>query len=56
MYKGRRSIDIILIMFSLHIVFAYPFCIVEFMTNNPDLGEEPIDIEDLVNYGKTSGA
>ncbi|KAK1358284.1 Regulator of telomere elongation helicase 1 [Heracleum sosnowskyi] len=30
--------------------------VAEFMTNNPDLGEEPIDIEDLVNYGKTSGA
>lgn len=36
--------------------FAYKFCFVEFMTSNPDLGEEPIDIEDLVNYGKTSGA
>ncbi|KAI3521617.1 hypothetical protein L1887_11088 [Cichorium endivia] len=27
----------------------------EFVKNNPGLGDEPIDIEDLVNIGKTSG-
>lgn len=55
-HKGRSSINILLKSFHYIQFFAYKFCIVEFMTNNPDLGEEPIDIEDLVNYGKTSGA
>jgi len=27
----------------------------EFMKINPSLGEEPIDIEDLVNIGRSSG-
>lgn len=30
--------------------------VAEFMRSNLDLGEEPIDIEDLVNYGRTRGA
>lgn len=27
----------------------------EFLRTNPDLGEEPIDIEDLVNIGRSCG-
>lgn len=28
---------------------------VDYLKQNPNLGEEPVDIEDLVNIGKTSG-
>lgn len=28
---------------------------VEYLKHNPNLGEEPVDIEDLVNIGRTSG-
>lgn len=37
----------------IDIYLFLPFA--EFVKNNPDLGEEPIDIEDLVNIGKNSG-
>lgn len=29
--------------------------IVDFMKNSPDLGNEPFDIEDLVNMGRMQG-
>ena len=34
----------------------YFICLsVEFMKENPSLGDEPIDIEELVNIGKSCG-
>jgi hypothetical protein len=29
---------------------------VDYLKHNPTIGEEPVDIEDLVNIGRTSGS
>ena len=38
------------------IIYAHDYnYIVDYLKSNPHLGDEPVDIEDLVNIGKSSG-